>query len=179
MAYRRRSFTKTKEKTESQKMGKIKHKKTEVDGIVFDSKMESRYYEKLKADKAAGKILDFELQPQFILQEKFIVVDGQTILGNDPEFNKIKRKTKAPTVQAIKYISDFKVTYPDGRIEIVDTKGQETADFKIKKKMFAYRYPNLTLRVIIEDKTGEWIDYDVYQKALREKKKTKKKEVST
>lgn len=173
MAYRRRRSTKTKEKTESQKMGKIKHKKTEVDGIIFDSKMESRYYERLKAQKAAGEILDFELQPEFILQEKFIIVDGQIVLGSDPEFNKIKRRTKAPTVQAIKYRSDFKVTYLDGSVEIIDTKGQATADFKIKKKMFAYRYPHLTLRVIIEDK-GEWIDYDTYQKAKRAKKKAKK-----
>jgi len=176
MAYRRRKTTKTKEKTESQKMGKIKHKRTEIDGIVFDSKMESRYYEKLKADKADGKILDFELQPEFILQEKFIIVEGQVILGSDPEFNKIKRKTKAPTVQAIKYISDFKVTYLDGSVDIIDTKGQETADFKIKKKMFAYKYPHLVLKVIIEDKAEGWIDYDAYQKKLREKRKAKKAE---
>lgn len=173
MAYKRRRSTKAKEKTESQKMGKIKHKKTEIDGIVFDSKMESRYYELLKTKLATGEIKSFELQPEFILQEKFINVDGQIILGSDPDFNKIKRKTKAPTIQAIKYISDFKVEYPDGSIEIIDTKGQETADFKIKKKMFAYKYPHLVLKVIIEDK-DEWIDYDVYQKKLREKRKAKK-----
>lgn len=174
MAYKRRRSTKKKEKTESQKMGKIKHKKTEVDGIIFHSKMESRYYELLKAQLTAGEIKGFELQPEFILQEKFINVDGKIILGSDPDFNKIKRKTKAPTVQAIKYISDFKVVHLDGNIEIIDTKGQETADFKIKKKMFAYKYPHLNLRVIIEDKEEGWIDYDAYKKKLREKKKAKK-----
>ena len=171
MAYRRTKSKTT--KTESQKMGKIKHKKTEVDGIVFHSKMESRYYELLKCKLESGEIKSFELQPEFILQEKFIIVDGKTILGSDPEFNKLKRQTKAPTVQAIKYISDFKVEYLDGRIEIVDTKGQETADFKIKKKMFMYKYPHLELKVIIEDKVDGWIDYDTYKKKVRDRKKQK------
>lgn len=172
MSYRRRR-TKT-EKTESQKMGKIKHKKTEVDGIIFDSKMESQYYEYLKMEMNAGRVKEFSLQPEFILQEKFIVVEGEVIYGNDPKFNKIKRKTKAPTVQAIKYISDFKVEYPNGTVVIVDTKGQETADFKIKKKMFTLRYPELTLKVIILDKADGWIDYDAYKKKARERLKQKK-----
>lgn len=180
MAYRRKvKATKSKAaKTEAQNMGKIKHKKTEIDGIIFDSMMESRYYELLKAKLEAGEIKSFELQPEFLLQEKFIIVNGRTILGSDPDFNKIKRQTKAPTVQAIKYISDFKVEYFDGRIEIVDTKGQETADFKIKKKMFMYRYPHLELKVIIEDKVDGWIDYDTYKKKEREKKKRKKKTIT-
>lgn len=175
MAYRRRrAVKKSTEKTKTQKMGKIKHKRTEIDGIVFDSKMESQYYEYLKAEKAAGRVKEFILQPEFILQEKFIVVDGEVIHGSHPDFAKIKRKTKAPTVQAIKYISDFEVYYPDGTVEIIDTKGQETADFKIKKKMFEYKYPHLPLKVIILDKLEGWIDYDTYKKKLREKKKASK-----
>lgn len=175
MAYKRK-FSK---KTESQKMGKIKHKKTEVDGIIFHSKMESEYYEYLKELKAQGIVKRFSLQPSFILQDKFIVVDGEIIEGSHPDFNKIKRKTKAPTVQAIKYISDFEVEYADGKIKIVDTKGQETADFKLKKKMFAYRYPHLELDIIIKDKVKGWIPYDEYQKDKRNKKKENKREVSS
>lgn len=175
MAYKRK-FSK---KTESQKMGKIKHKKTEVDGIVFHSKMESEYYEYLKELKEQGIVKRFSLQPSFILQDKFIVVDGEIIEGSHPDFNKIKRKTKAPTVQAIKYISDFEVEYADGKIKIVDTKGQETADFKLKKKMFAYRYPHLELDIIIKDKVKGWIPYDEYQKDKRNKKKENKREVSS
>ena len=175
MAYKRK-FNK---KTESQKMGKIKHKKTEVDGIVFHSKMESEYYEYLKELKEQGIVKRFSLQPSFILQDKFIVVDGEIIEGSHPDFNKIKRKTKAPTVQAIKYISDFEVEYADGKIKIVDTKGQETADFKLKKKMFAYRYPHLELDIIIKDKVKGWIPYDEYQKDKRNKKKENKREVSS
>lgn len=178
MAYKRRFTRKKKtdaEKAEVKKMGKIKHKRTEVDEIVFDSKMESDYYIHLKELKAKGIVKDFSLQPEYILQEKFIIVDGQVIEGSHPEFDKIKRKTKAITVQAIKYISDFLVEYVDGHIETVDTKGQETADFKIKKKMFMYKYPHLQLRIIIFDKaSGEWILYDDYQKMKRKKSKEKK-----
>ena len=47
--------------------GKIAHKKTVVDGITFDSKMESDYYVYLKAEKKAGRVKSFELQPEFIL----------------------------------------------------------------------------------------------------------------
>lgn len=169
------SKPKTKTKKETQKMGKIKHKKTVVDGITFDSKMESEYYIKCKADLEAGIISKLELQPQYILQEKFIKVDGRVIYGNDPDFNKIKKKSKAETIQAIKYIADFKLTYPDGSVQIVDTKGQATADFKIKRKMFEAVYPELNLDVIIWDRENkEWKDYDLYQKQLRAIKKAKK-----
>lgn len=171
---RRRRYTK-KNSSESKKMGKIKHKITEVDGITFHSKMESEYYLYLKELREQGVVKSFELQPEFILQDKFIVVDGEVIEGSDPRFNSIKRKTKAPTVQAIKYISDFKVEYADGTVVIVDTKGQETADFKLKKKMFIYKYPHLKLDVIIKDKEGNWIPYDVYQKEKRAAAKAKKK----
>lgn len=159
-------------KIERQKMGKIVHKRTEVDGIVFDSVMESDYYKYLKEERDAGRIKDFTLQPKFILQDKFIVVNGETIYGNHPEFAKIKRQTKAPTVQAIAYISDFEVDYADGHKEIVDIKGIETADFKIKKKLFACKYPHLELKIITRDKNG-WIDYDTYQKEKRKIKKLK------
>lgn len=178
MAYKRR-FTRKKKttddkKSEVKKMGKIKHKITEVDGIKFHSKMESDYYIYLKDLKAQGIVKDFRLQPEFILQDKFIVVDGVVYEGSHEDFNKLKRKTKAPTVQAIKYISDFEVEYANGEVRIVDTKGQETADFKIKKKMFAYKYPHLTLDVIILDKEKGWIPYDEYQKDKRLKAKEKK-----
>ena len=180
MSYKRRfARKKSTDNSETKKMGKIKHKKTEVDGIVFDSKMESEYYEYLKELKAQGIVKDFSLQPQYILQDKFIIVDGQTIEVSHQDFNKIKRKTKASTIQAIKYIADFEVEYSNGYVEVVDTKGQETADFKLKKKMFMYKYPHINFAVIIKDKTKGWIPYDEYQKAERAKAKEKKMRSAT
>lgn len=160
-------------KTKSAKtksMGKIKHIKTEIDGIVFDSKMESEYYLYLKELKSKGIVKNIELQPEYLLQDKFIVVDGIAIEGSDPNFSKIKRKNKATTIQAIKYIADFKVEYSDGHIEIIDTKGQETADFKIKKKMFIRKFPDLDFKLLILDyKTKTWILYEEYQKLKKNK----------
>ena len=49
-------------------MSKFHNKKTIVDGIKFDSEMESHYYIYLKKLKEEGIVLEFELQPKYILQ---------------------------------------------------------------------------------------------------------------
>lgn len=163
--------------------GKIAHRITEVDGIKFHSAMESKRYQDLKKLKADGIIKDFELQPKFLLQEKFIVVDGQVIKGSHEDFNKLKRKTKAKTIASIEYIADFKITYADGSVVIEDTKGLSTPEFELKKKMFMLMYPELPLSIIIDDEKGliaknEWVDFYEYrakERALkREKNKAKK-----
>lgn len=164
----KRELTKNKVKS-----GKIKHIKTTIDGITFDSKMESQYYLYLKELKAKGIVESFRLQPEFILQDKFMIVDGQVIFGEDPNFNKIKRQTKAPTVQAIKYISDFEVVYADGHIEIVDPKGIATADFELKRKMFMCKFPDKQLKVVVLHK-GEWVDYYLNKKRIAADKKAAK-----
>lgn len=166
---------KTKTNKKKDTMGKIKHKKTEIDGIIFASKLEAQYYEKLKQDLKDGKIKEFSLQPEFILQEKFIVVDGEVIYGSNKDFDKIKRKTKAETVRQIKYIGDFLITDNDGQQRVVDTKGKSTTEFEIKKKMFYAKFPMYKLEILIYNKkANEWVDYYKYNKELRAKKKTKK-----
>lgn len=171
-----RRFKKKSSKPKKDKSaGKIAHKKTEVDGIVFHSKMESEYYKYLKELKEKGTILKFELQPEYVLQDKFIVVDGEVIYGEDNRFDKLKRKTKATTVRAIKYIADFKVTYNDERVEVVDTKGKSTADFEIKRKMLLCKYPTIDFKVLILS-NKEWVDYYQHNKELRAKKRKKKLE---
>lgn len=103
---------------------KYRSRKTVVDGITFDSKKEAEYYIGLKLRQKAGEIASFELQPTFVLQEGF-----------QPKIGK--------KVQAIKYKADFRVVYPDGREEIVDTKGYRTKEYLIKRKMLLYRYPGI------------------------------------
>lgn len=147
------------------KTGKIKHTATIVDDIKFHSKMESEYYLKLKEDKQNGLIKDFSLQPKFLLQEAFIIVDGKAIRKSDDDFNKIKRRTKASTILAINYVSDFLITNNDDTQHLVDTKGISTKDFEIKKKMFMLLYPHLRLDVLIYNKYKDtWDDYYEYQK---------------
>lgn len=174
MARRKRSTKKTTTKKKDT-MGKIKHIRTVIDGITFDSKMESDYYLKLKMDKAQNKIKDFELQPEYLLQDKYIIVDGQVIEGSHPDFNKIKRKTKAETIRAIKYRGDFLITELDGTQICRDTKGQSTTEFEIKRKLFMFKYPHIKLEVIIyNDKTDTWDDFYEYNKELRARKRAKK-----
>lgn len=48
----------------------------------------------------------------------------------------------------MEYVADFKVTYADGRVEIIDCKGMKTEAYKIKKKLFEYRYPELTIKEV-------------------------------
>ena len=141
MAFRRRKTTK---KSTNKSSGKIKHEKTIIDGITFDSKMESKYYLYLKAEKEAGRVKDFILQPEYILQPKFFIYEGQVIIEDDPlykeynkkrlAFNKANPDKKINIVQAIKYRSDFEVTYADGSKKTIDPKGIKTADFKLKEK---------------------------------------------
>lgn len=97
--------------------------KVEADGHKFDSKVEYRYYLKLKHLQAAGEVLSFEMQ------KAFIIFDG---------FNKNGKR-----YQAITYNADFFVTYANGEQVVIDVKGQDkvTADFAMKFKMFHARYP--------------------------------------
>lgn len=120
------------------KLGAIK---VMVDDIVFDSMLESRYYLYLLQQVAEGNIKSFHLQPSYELIPRFQkVIDG-----------------KKKTFRKMEYVADFLVTHLDDTQSIVDTKGMLTEVFKIKRKLFEFKYPELTLRVVIE-KGGKWID---------------------
>ena len=157
----------------SKSEGKISHHVTTVDGIKFDSEMESKYYKYLLELKKQGIVKEFTLQPNFLLQEKFINLNGDIILGSNKDFEKIKRKNKLETISAINYISDFDVIYTDGHREIIDIKGLETPEFRLKLKLFKYKYPELNIRLLILYK-NEWIDLKDYKK-LKSKGKTRQK----
>lgn len=107
---------------------KYHNKKATADGITFDSKKERDYYCELKMLKMAGKIKDFDLQVPFELQPSF--------------------KYKGKTIRAIKYIADFVITYPDGKIEVVDTKGYRTKDYLLKRKMLLHKYPDINFKEV-------------------------------
>ncbi len=120
-------------------------------GQSFDSKTEGEFYLYLLAKQQAGEITEIKLQPSFELQPRF-QKDGHTI-------------------RPIIYIADFEVTHADGTIEVIDVKGFETADFKIKKKLFDYRYPDLKLtRMKKVVKFGGWITHEEWLKQRRRQK---------
>ena len=138
-------------------MSKYNNKKTTIDDIVFDSKNEALYYEALKDMKAKGLIKDFELQPEFILQEGF---------------EKDEKKYRA-----IKYTADFRVLTNNDSSYIVDVKGMLTTEFKIKMKLFNYKYPDIELRLLCKSlKFGDeygFINYYELQKIRKQNKKSK------
>lgn len=84
-------------------------KKTEYNGVTFDSKAEAHRAYELDMLKRSGEVIDIEYQPVFE-----VVVEGKKIC---------------------KYKADFKVTYSDGHIEIEDVKGVKTPVYKLKKKL--------------------------------------------
>lgn len=110
-------------------MSKYLNKKMTVDNIKFDSKKEAQYYIFLKSLYKAGKIKKLILQPEFELQPKY--------------------RKNGRTIRAIKYIADFHVVYEDGSEEIIDVKGGfMTKEYKIKKKMFEYKYPHMEIKEV-------------------------------
>ena len=162
-----------KQNKKTKSMGKIYHKKTEIDGIVFDSQTEAEYYLYLKEEMNMRRVRKFEMQKEFILQEKFLIVNGERIDETNKDFKKIQKANPGCTTQAIKYVADFVVDYADGTRKVIDVKGQKTVDFKIKEKMFNYRYPEYNKLYCVVKYNGQWLEYNEANKIKREKKKSK------
>ena len=69
----------------------------------------------------SGKIKDLELQKEYILQDNF----------------KLGKKT----IRKITYRADFSYfSTEDDKLHVVDVKGYRTEVYRIKKKMFEYKY---------------------------------------
>lgn len=139
-------------------MNKYGNKKVYVENIKFDSKVEAKYYLYLLKLKEEGLVKNIRLQPKFELQPKF------------------KKYDKG--YRAITYTPDFEVEYSDGSIIYIDTKGTSTHEGDMKRKMFDYKYPELTLKWISKSvKWGidGWIDYDELKRLRKENKKNKEK----
>ena len=97
------------------KKNKFNAKKTQLDGLVFDSQMESRRYIELKILEKVGKIKNLEMQKRYILE-----VQGQKI-GS--------------------YLADFVYEkVPEGEVVIEDVKGFRTALYRWKKKHVEAQY---------------------------------------
>ncbi len=114
-------------------------KKCFIDDNKFDSIMEAKFYVYLLGLKKEKKIKSFLIHPKFNLQESF--------------------KKDGKTIRAMDYISDYIVTIDKNKEIVFDVKGRETSDFKIKKKLFDFKYRDLTLKCVqyrvLKD---EWID---------------------
>jgi hypothetical protein len=94
--------------SEPQKPNKYRARKTEVDGIIFDSQREAVRYQELKLLEKAGEISNLELQVKFSLD-----IEG---------------------VRICNYIADF--CYDEkGQVVVEDSKGVRTPSYRIKAKL--------------------------------------------
>lgn len=115
-------------------MHKYNAQKTTVAGITFDSKAEAGRYTELKLLEKAGVISGLRLQPVYPLQNGF--------------------NRNGKRYRPIKYKADFEYIQ-DNQTVVEDVKGVETEAFKIKKKMFLVKYPDILFRIY---KKGRVVD---------------------
>lgn len=120
---------------------KYRAKKTEVDGITFDSMKEAKRYQELKILEAAGQIKDLRLQVPYELIPAM----------RDPDtIGKRGGKIKGKLVErAVIYKADFvyleKLDIPFSDQEkweevVEDVKGMRTKEYILKRKLMLYRY---------------------------------------
>lgn len=103
---------------------KYNAKKTEIDGIKFDSAFEARVYTYLRDNNV--KILDRQIR--FVLQDKF--------------------RYKGEAIRTIEYKPDFLIEW-NWQQFYIDAKGMQDAQFKIKLKMWQFRYWQTWLELLI------------------------------
>ncbi len=90
---------------------KFHAKPTELDGIIFPSKKEAKYYSELKLRQKSGEVLFFLRQTPFHLPG------------------------------GVKYVCDFTEFLSDGSVQFVDVKGMKTDMYVVKKKIVEAIFP--------------------------------------
>ena len=101
-----------------------------LDGIKFDSKAEGRRYQELCLLQIAGEISDLQCHTRYLLQEGFTNWQGQRI-------------------RPIYYTDDF--NYIEGFhrvVEDVKTGASNTDIYKLRVKLFQYRYQDVEFREV-------------------------------
>jgi len=100
---------------------KYKAVKTEVDGIVFDSKREAARYMELRLLERAGEIKNLELQPAFKCR-----IDGKKICT---------------------YKADFRY-FTAKECVVEDVKGVKTPVYRLKKKLVEALFPGVKIQEV-------------------------------
>ena len=114
------------------RQNKYLNKKTEVDGITFDSKKEASYWLYLRQLEKNGEISNLRRQVSF---EVIPAVYGERVVRL-----KTKEKRESYCIQrAASYVADFVyVETATGRQVVVDVKSpitRKNAEYRLKKKM--------------------------------------------
>jgi len=89
-------------------------KRTEYNGIIYDSKFEASVAQELDIRKAAGEIADWERQYKVEI----------------PIYNKA-----GDVVHTVKHKVDFRLHLNDGSYELLEAKGLELSDYKQRRRL--------------------------------------------
>ena len=108
-------------------MLKYNNRRVRLDGYIFDSQAEAHHYTELLLRERAGEIHDLRVHPSYLLQPGF--------------------KVGAKPYQPISYVLDFSYVEVD-HIVCEDVKGFATSEFRIKEKLFRFKYPEIELRIV-------------------------------
>lgn len=115
-------------------MTKYHAQKTEVNGITFDSKLESDRYQQLMLLVKAEIIDNLKLQPEFQISQGWV---------NPETGEKIRSRF---------YKGDFMYhDIPLNRVIVEDTKGMETAEFRLKWDLVRSQYPEYEFRKVTRE----------------------------
>lgn len=123
-----------------QRNGKYNNTKVEIDGIIFDSKIESKRYLVLKDALRRGEISDLECHKTYELlpSQKIKVTETKQLK------TKVKVIEKEKTLfMAVHFSPDFVYKNKDGKTIVEDCKGSKnmvSADFPLRQKMFYAKY---------------------------------------
>ena len=112
-----------------EKQNKYGNTRVIENGTLYSSKREASVGAELQLLQRVGKIRNLQLQIPFILQEA----------------------SKPQGLRAIKYIADFVFEEKQGtawKKVVADCKGFPTPVYKLKRKMFIYKYPDIEFREI-------------------------------
>ena len=111
-------------------MTKYRAIKTEVDGIMFDSKKEAKRYVELKEKLDAGIIADLRLQPKFDC-----IINGKKVCTYKADFEYLLLDEIGPQGQISHYV-------------VEDVKGFKTPTYRLKKKLVEALYPGTVINEI-------------------------------
>jgi len=109
-------------------MGKYGNRKTELDGMLFDSKHEAERWAELKWMERAGMVTDLKRQVPFVL-----------IPAQRDENGKVVERE-------VKYIADFVYLLHDGKsgwarvVEDAKSEATRTKEYVIKRKLMLAKY---------------------------------------
>ncbi|HOL41310.1 MAG TPA: DUF1064 domain-containing protein [Methanospirillum sp.] len=148
-----------------------------INGKIFSSKAEGYYYTVLLEKLKAGEIQKIELQIPFELQPQYkkCQAHGCDFIWvrpgdeKDPNYKRYYSAKTCPKCNAplklhreMLYVCDFVVTDAYGKKHVIDVKSSvhfQTEVFKLKKKIFEFRYPSMLLEEVYPKIPKGWSGY--------------------